>query len=322
MTKSRDLANAATALNAVTAAELGYVDGVTSAIQTQLDAKIGNVVSANSSGNALEIRQTGAGNALVVEDEANPDSTPFAITASGQVLVGKTTANSNAALNRAIQIEGTSASSVGVSVTRNSNDISAGTIEIAKSRGTTIGSVTAVQNNDVLGNFSAGGADGSKIVPTAGQMSVQVDGTVSTDVVPTRIVFSTSSTAGSGLNERMRIDSNGRIQIPAGGVLESPLVQNQQTASYTLVLADAGKLVEISNASANNLTVPLNSSVAYPVGTQINILQTGAGQTTVVATGGVTINGTPGLKLRAQWSSATLIKRATDTWVLVGDLAA
>jgi hypothetical protein len=74
--------------------------------------------------------------------------------------------------------------------------------------------------------------------------------------------------------------------------------------------------------SANNLTVPLNSSVAFPVGSQINILQTGSGQTTVVAAGGVTINATPGLKIRAQWSYATLIKRATDTWVLVGDVSA
>jgi hypothetical protein len=100
------------------------------------------------------------------------------------------------------------------------------------------------------------------------------------------------------------------------------LVINAQTVSYTLVLSDASKLVEISNASANNLTVPLNSSVAFAVGTQISLLQTGAGQMTVVATGGVTINATPGLKLRAQWSSATLIKRATDTWVLVGDISA
>jgi hypothetical protein len=89
-----------------------------------------------------------------------------------------------------------------------------------------------------------------------------------------------------------------------------------------LVLTDASDLVEINSASANNLTVPLNSSVAFPVGTQISLLQVGAGQMTVVATGGVTINATPGLKLRAQWSSATLIKRATDTWVLVGDLSA
>jgi hypothetical protein len=101
------------------------------------------------------------------------------------------------------------------------------------------------------------------------------------------------------------------------------LTTNAQTGTtYTSVLDDNGKIVEMNNASANTLTVPLNSSVAYPVGAQINILQTGTGQTTVAATGGVTINATPGLKLRTQWSSATLIKRATDTWVLVGDLSA
>ena len=81
-------------------------------------------------------------------------------------------------------------------------------------------------------------------------------------------------------------------------------------------------MVEMGNASANTFTVPLNSSVAYPIGAQINILQTDVGQTTVVATAGVTINATPGLKLRTRWSSATLIKRGTDTWVLAGDLSA
>lgn len=102
------------------------------------------------------------------------------------------------------------------------------------------------------------------------------------------------------------------------------LVQNQQTGTtYTLVLADASnKLVELSNTSAITVTVPLNSSVAYPVGSQIMLLQTNTGQVTVAGAGGVTVNSNPGLKLRAQWSSATLIKRATDTWVLVGDTTA
>lgn len=95
-----------------------------------------------------------------------------------------------------------------------------------------------------------------------------------------------------------------------------------QVASYTLVLADKNKLVEMNVGSANNLTVPLNSNHAFPVGSQIHVLQTGSGQTTIVPTGGVTVNATPGLKLRAQWSSATLIKRGTDTWVLIGDLSA
>ena len=114
-------------------------------------------------------------------------------------------------------------------------------------------------------------------------------------------------------------------QTLTNNTLTAPVITiatSAQTASYTLVLTDQSDLVEISNASANTLTVPLNSSVAFPVGTTITVLQTGAGQTTITPTGGVTINGTPGLKLRAQWSSATLIKRATDTWVALGDLSA
>jgi hypothetical protein len=136
------------------------------------------------------------------------------------------------------------------------------------------------------------------------------------------------------------ISNSGTVTIPTGTVtlatltgtetftnktLTAPIITiatNAQTASYTLVLADQSDIVEISNASANTLTVPVNSSVAFPVGTTITILQTGAGQTTLTPDGGVTINGTPGLKLRAQWSSATLIKRATDTWVAIGDLSA
>ena len=97
---------------------------------------------------------------------------------------------------------------------------------------------------------------------------------------------------------------------------------NPQIASYTLVLVDDGALLEINSATPVNLTVPPNSSIAFPVGTTINILQTGAGQITVVQGDGVTVNATPGLKVRTQWAVATLVKRATNIWVLVGDLAA
>jgi len=101
------------------------------------------------------------------------------------------------------------------------------------------------------------------------------------------------------------------------------ITTNRQSASYTLVLTDATKLVEMDVASANNLTVPLNSSVAFPTGTIINISQYGAGRTTVVATGGVTIRSTNGwLKLNARYSPATLVKIGTDEWYLFGDLNA
>jgi hypothetical protein len=110
-------------------------------------------------------------------------------------------------------------------------------------------------------------------------------------------------------------------EIGTGNVILSDMATSSQSASYTLVLEDKAKVVEMSVGSANNLTVPLNASVAFPVGTQIHIVQTGSGQTTVVATAGVTINSATTLKMRAQWAAATLIKRAENTWVLLGDLA-
>ena len=96
---------------------------------------------------------------------------------------------------------------------------------------------------------------------------------------------------------------------------------NRQTASYTLVLADASKIVETNVGSANNLTVPLNSSVAFPIGTEIAVLQYGSGQTTIVATGGVTLRSkSNALKISGQFAGCTLVKVGTDEWYVVGDL--
>lgn len=100
------------------------------------------------------------------------------------------------------------------------------------------------------------------------------------------------------------------------------LTLNAQTGTtYTLVLTDNGRLVTLSNAAAITLTVPTNASVAFATGAVINIQQIGAGQVTVAGAAGVTLNGT-GTKTRAQWSAASLIKTATDTWTLIGDITA
>jgi hypothetical protein len=101
------------------------------------------------------------------------------------------------------------------------------------------------------------------------------------------------------------------------------ITTNRQTASYTLVLGDADKLVEMNVATANDLTIPLNSSVAFATGTQILLAQYGAGQTTIVPTSGVTVNSNGAkLKLNVQYSGATLIKIGTDEWYLFGDIVA
>jgi hypothetical protein len=99
-------------------------------------------------------------------------------------------------------------------------------------------------------------------------------------------------------------------------------INTQTGTTYTTVLADQSKLVTLNNGSAITLTIPANSSVAYPVGTKIDFAQLGAGQVTVAGAGGVTVNATPTLKFRDQYSAASCIKTATDTWLLVGDLEA
>lgn len=97
--------------------------------------------------------------------------------------------------------------------------------------------------------------------------------------------------------------------------------ENVQTGSaYTLVLADAFKLVAMDNAAANDLTVPAFSSVAFPVGTRIEISQDGAGQTTIVADTGVTVRTPETLRIRTQRGKATLLNRGEDLWDLEGNL--
>lgn len=98
-----------------------------------------------------------------------------------------------------------------------------------------------------------------------------------------------------------------------------------QTGSYTFVLGDAETLVELDKASGSaNFTVPPNSSVAFPVGTRIDLAQYDAGQLIVVEGAGVTVIVTAlyTASLRAAGSGATLFKRATDEWYLFGDLEA
>ena len=97
---------------------------------------------------------------------------------------------------------------------------------------------------------------------------------------------------------------------------------NSQTGTtYTFALSDTGKFVELSNASAITATLPPNSSVAFPVGTLLNFMQTGAGQVTIAAGAGVTLQAEGSkFKLKGQYAAGSCVKRATDTWVLFGNI--
>jgi hypothetical protein len=120
------------------------------------------------------------------------------------------------------------------------------------------------------------------------------------------------------------------INIIGGTVSPStPLTIDAKTGTtYTFALQDANnELITASNASAQTYSIPTNASVAFPIGAQINIIQIGAGQVTINAvTSGTTSvlsnGGTAAApKLRVQYSSATLVKVATDAWYVIGDIA-
>jgi hypothetical protein len=104
-------------------------------------------------------------------------------------------------------------------------------------------------------------------------------------------------------------------------VAHPSVVHSTETANYTLVSSDAGKVIEMNSASARTITVPPNSSVAFPTGTVIELFRLGAGTVTVAAGSGVTINSPGGLlAIDEQYGTVTLRKRATDSWVLEGRL--
>jgi hypothetical protein len=138
-----------------------------------------------------------------------------------------------------------------------------------------------------------------------------------------------------------KVDSNGKLSSYNGSsmvdvvtvsgtqtltdkTLTTPITTigtNARTASYTLVLSDQSKMIEVNSSSATTLTIPADASVNFPVGTYIVVLQTGSGQITVAGSG-FTPDATPGRKTRTLWSMATLIKRGTNLWVVAGDLVA
>jgi hypothetical protein len=110
-------------------------------------------------------------------------------------------------------------------------------------------------------------------------------------------------------------------QTKEGVPSRTPIIQ--KTAAYTLgALTERDSLIEVSHTggSAVNVTIPADSTLNFPVGTSIDVLQTNTGSVAIAGAGGVTVNATPGLTLRTQWSSATLLKRAANTWVVYGDL--
>jgi hypothetical protein len=107
----------------------------------------------------------------------------------------------------------------------------------------------------------------------------------------------------------------------AAGDWDTAQTIDVKTETYTAVLADAGKLLRFTNSTTADFVVPDNDAAAFAVGQRIDLAQYGTGQVEVVGDTGVTVRATPTAKLRAQYSVASIIKIATNEWLLAGDLA-
>jgi hypothetical protein len=192
------------------------------------------------------------------------------------------------------------------------------------------GTVTSI----TAGTGLSGGTittSGTIAIDTATTVDVSTAQTLTNKTLTTpTLTLSTTTNSAEG---RIAWDStNDKIIMGDGSSTKefasSTLAFNAQTGTtYTFVLADKDKLVTASNGSAQTYAIPTNASVAYPIGTQINIIQIGAGQVTINAvTSGTTTVASAGAtsaapKLRAQYSSATCIKANTDLWYVVGDIS-
>lgn len=100
------------------------------------------------------------------------------------------------------------------------------------------------------------------------------------------------------------------------------VVLTTSVVNYVAPLGDKNKIVEMNLSVANTVTIPLDSVTNFPIGSQFTIVQYGTGKTQIVGSAGVDIRATPGVFLRARYSSATVIKRASNEWYAFGDLSA
>lgn len=152
---------------------------------------------------------------------------------------------------------------------------------------------------------------------TSGAVTLAIDSTV------------TTLTGSQTLTNKTLTSPTINTPVVSGGSFSAPQVNlgiNAQTGTtYTTVLADNGKLVTLANGSSIALTIPLNSSVAYPVGAQLNLARLGAGTVTIAGAVGVTITSTGATaatpELRAQYSTATAVQTSIDNWLVMGDIS-
>jgi len=352
-------------VSGVSNTEIGYLDGVTSEIQTQLNGKAssshthaqsditnlttdlaakaslsgatftGAVTLAADPSNALEAatkQYVDAATAGLNVHESVDAATTANITLASAVENGDTLDGVTLATGNRILVKNqTTKSENGIYVvaasgapTRAADYNSAGEVDagdfIFVEAGTTNGKTGWVQTNTVTTvgtdniEFTQFSGTGTYVAGT----NIDLTGnTFSVIAAPTFSGLVTASASGVAFSDG--------TQTKEGVPSRTAIIQ--KTAEYTLSsLTERDSLIEVSHTggTAVKILIPTDATLNYPIGTSIDVLRTNTGAVTIeaVTPGTTTVNATPGLKLRAQWSSATLFKRAANTWVVMGDLSA
>jgi hypothetical protein len=240
-------------------------------------------------------------------------------TPAGSPVAPATPANSISLATVAVAAGATALTTANITDTRvlvttnipESGDISAVVAGTGLSGGGSSGSVTLSINTAVTADLTTAQTLTNKTLTTPIISSISNTGTLT---LPT----STDTLVGRATTDTLTNKTLTSPQVNLG-------INAQTGTTYTTVLADNGKLVTLTNASAIAVTIPPNSSVAYAVGAQINIAQLGAGQVTVSGGVGVTVVSTGGTaaspKARAQYSTLTAVQTSTDNWLIMGDIS-
>jgi len=236
-------------------------------------------VSGSTAGNLVRITQTGAGNAFVVEDSANPDATPFVVDANGRVLSGLTTPITTLFSNiPGVQINAQFGVQALVLMRFSANQFGAD-IDFVKSRNATVGSQTILNSGDQIANLNFAGSDGTAFV-SAASIAVNVDGVPGTNDMPGRLVFSTTADGASSPTERMRISNAGLVGI-----------NNTNPNSRLHVTAADGDRVFIASGATRGVRIITNSTAGIIEGVD----NTGSASYQPLAIGGadtrITISG-------------------------------
>ena len=322
---------------------LGNVDNtsdaakpISTAAQTALDGKLDkragmNVVYTNGAdGNPSEQNFTSA-------------ATNFTIpirNGAGQFLVGTPTDPSHPATKG--YTDTALSGKAAITHTHAAADIASGTLDIARlpvgTSGTTVAAgndsriTSAVPNTRSVtaGTGLSGGGDltanrtlSVQYGTTAGTAAQGNDARLSDTRTPTDNTVSTVKIQDGAVTlAKLATAVSASIQqmIDASVLAAQQVTINAQTGAYTLVLTDANKAIEVTAASAVNLTIPTDASVNFPVGTVIEVDQMGAGKVTIVGASGVTIQAAATPTTRTQYSALVLRKRAANLWLVTGDM--